>query len=189
MGKTSFVYPWEVVRETEAFPVSEKWPISPFSWTWKWSKLVLPMGKTWAKLVLFIGYPEEVVRETEAFLTGHRLTARLLSNRFPADRIPTGKEKIPRTAHWSVNWLVSTVHVWHNIMSERGICTYQMYVTDCKYRWLHAGRFAWLFIFTNLVLSVEWVIVDPGAPAKQSLLRNSTTDPLPDQIRPCSDQR
>ena len=64
-----------------------------------WSKLVLPMGKTWAKLVLFIGYPEEVVRETEAFLTGHRLTARLLSNRFPADRIPTGKEKIPRTAH------------------------------------------------------------------------------------------
>ena len=35
-----------------------------------WSKLVLPMGKTWAKLVLFIGYREEVLKGNKAFLTG-----------------------------------------------------------------------------------------------------------------------
>ena len=35
-----------------------------------WSKLVLPMGKTWAKPVSLIGYREEVLRENNAFLTG-----------------------------------------------------------------------------------------------------------------------
>ena len=62
-----------------------------------WSKLVFPRGKTWAKPVFLIGYREEVLRGNKAFLTGWRLTAQLLSNRFryqSADN--TGKEN---TAH------------------------------------------------------------------------------------------
>ena len=108
-----------------------------------WSKLVLPMGKTWAKPVFLIGYREEVLRGNKAFLTGWRLTAQLLSNRFryvPVSRQYRQREntvyralisELQHSQCISFQWYSQCMHI------------YQRYVAAFEY--VCAGLFAWFF--------------------------------------------